>query len=212
MNQKMRMAACVAGTAVALVLSGCATDGNQSAPAAAAPAAKTATPASAPAPAPASAAATAPTAKEFFIVLPESGRIHAFGDTGNYFDYLANGEVMLTRTQIGVGPKGETVVFGITKDDVKKNQPSQAELVYQDKLAAAENFHGEVFKNGRYYVFGNLKDMKAFAAFGEVPYSFTDIGAGPKGETLVWVMNKDSYKKGRPLATIERFKQLRAAK
>lgn len=210
MNQKMRMAACVAGTAVALVLGGCAADGNQPAPAAAAPAAKPAAPAAAAAPA--STAATAPTAREFFIVLPESGRIHAFGDTRNYFDYLANGEVMLTRTQIGVGPKGETVVFGITKDDVKKNQPSQAELVYQDKLPAAEDFHGEVFKNGRYYVFGDLKDMKAFAAFGEVPYSFTDIGAGPKGETLVWVMNKDSYKKGRPLATIERFKQLRAAK
>jgi hypothetical protein len=60
-------------------------------------------------------------------------------------------------------------------------------------------------------VFGDLKDMMAFTAYGEVPYSYTDIGAGPKGETLVWVMNKDSYKKGRPASTIERFRNLRAA-
>lgn len=206
MKQKLRMAALLAGTAAALALTGCATDMNQAAPAAAAPAAK---PAAAPV---AEKTAAAPTAKEFFIILPESGRIHAFGDTKNYLQFLATGEVALTRTQIGAGPKGETIVYGITKDDVKKNQPSLGELIYQDKLPAAAEFHGEVFKNGRFYVFGDLKDMKAFAAFGEVPYSYTDIGAGPKGETLVWVMNKNSYKKGRPAATIERFQQLRAAK
>lgn len=206
MKQKLRMAALLAGTAAALALTGCATDMNQAAPAAAAAAAK---PAAAPA---AEKTAAAPTAKEFFIILPESGRIHAFGDTRNYLQFLATGEVALTRTQIGAGPKGETIVYGITKDDVKKNQPSLGELIYQDKLPAAAEFHGEVFKNGRFYVFGDLKDMKAFAAFGEVPYSYTDIGAGPKGETLVWVMNKNSYKKGRPAATIERFQQLRAAK
>lgn len=206
MKQKLRMAALLAGTAAALALTGCATDMNQAAPAATAPAAK---PAAAPV---AEKTAAAPTAKEFFIILPESGRIHAFGDTKNYLQFLATGEVALTRTQIGAGPKGETIVYGITKDDVKKNQPSLGELIYQDKLPAAAEFHGEVFKNGRFYVFGDLKDMKAFAAFGEVPYSYTDIGAGPKGETLVWVMNKNSYKKGRPAATIERFQQLRAAK
>lgn len=206
MKQKMRMTALLAGTAAVLALSGCATDMKQTAPAAA-PAAKPAA-----APVAEKAAAAAPTAKEFFIILPESGRIHAFGDTRNYLQFLATGEVALTRTQIGVGPKGETIVYGITGDDVKKNQASLGELVYQDKLPAGEDFHGEVFKNGRFYVFGDLKDMKAFASFGEVPYSYTDIGAGPKGETLVWVMNKDSYKKGRPLATIERFKQIRAAK
>jgi len=206
MKQKLRMAALLAGTATALALTGCATDMNQAAPAAAAPAAK---PAAAPV---TEKTAAAPTAKEFFIILPESGRIHAFGDTKNYLQFLATGEVALTRTQIGAGPKGETIVYGITKDDVKKNQPSLGELIYQDKLPAADDFHGEVFKNGRFYVFGDLKDMKAFTAFGEVPYSYTDIGAGPKGETLVWVMNKNSYKKGRPAATIERFQQLRAAK
>lgn len=151
-------------------------------------------------------------ASEYFAVMPEDGRLYVFGDTKNYFGFLAHKEVPLTRTRIGAGPGGRTLVFGITNDDVKKNAPSRGEMLYDGKLPQAAGFHGEVFKDGRYYVFGELKDMKEFVSFGEVPYSYTDIGAGPDGATLVWVMNKGSIKKGRPTATMERFKSLRAGK
>lgn len=195
-------------SAVVLGLSACATQ-------APAPVAKPAAAAPAPVAAPTAAAtpmaAVAAEAKEFYVALPKDGRIYAFGDTKNYFDYLAHGEVTLTRTRIGEGPGGKTLVFGITPDDVKKNQPSLGELVMGGKLPQVGEFYGEVFKDGRYYLFGELKDMQAYTAFGEVPYSFTDIGAGPKGETLVYVMNKDSYKQGRPTARMERFKSLRMA-
>jgi hypothetical protein len=154
-------------------------------------------------------AAAAAAAQVFFAVLPESGRIHAFGDTKNYFDFLSHGEVTLTRTQIGAGPGGRTVVYGITGDDVKANKPSMGELVMAGSVAPAADFHGEVLKDGRFYVFGDLKDMQNFLAFGEVPYSYTDIGAGPRGETLVYVMNKESYAKGKPTDRTERFKSLR---
>lgn len=154
--------------------------------------------------------ASAGTAKEYFVVLPEDGRYYAFGDLKTYFSYLAHGEVALTRSKIGVGPTGNTVVFGITADDVKNNTPSLGEQVFEGKLSGGADFYGEVFKDGRYYVFDDLKDLLAFAAFGEVPYSYTDIGTGPKGESLVWVMNKDSYAKGRPTGRIDRFKAIRA--
>jgi hypothetical protein len=190
MKQGMRMGALATGLAVALALGGCAADMKHGH---------------------AVATAEQPMAKEFFVVLPENGRLYAFGDTRNYFDFLNHGEVALTRTHIGAGPDGKTIVYGITKDDVKQNRPSLAEQVWAGKLAPAPDFHGEVFKDGRYYVFGNLKDMLDFTAFGEVPYSYTDIGAAADGRTLVWVMNKESYKKGRPVATIERYKALRAS-
>lgn len=199
MKHTLRLASLSAATLAALVISGCA------APAAAPPAA------AAPKAAPASPVAAPMEAKEFYSVLKD-GRIYAFGDTKNYFDFLSHGEVTLTRTKIGTGPGGATVVYGITSEDVKTNTPSMGERIMEAKLPAAANFHGEVFKDGRYYVFPELKDMMPFIAFGEVPYSFTDIGAGPKGETLVWVMNSTSIKTGRPLATMERFKALRAAK
>jgi hypothetical protein len=164
-------------------------------------------------PAPATRAETAPVAAapvELFAVLPESGRVHAFGDTKNYFDFLAHGEVMLTRTQVGAGPGGKTLVYGITSADVKDNKPSRGEQIMGGSLPAGSGFYGEVYKGGRFYLFGELKDMKDYMAFGEVPYSFTDVGAGPKGETIVMVMNKDSYKKGKPTDRMARFKALRA--
>ncbi|MDM7456021.1 MAG: hypothetical protein P3W97_001830 [Tepidimonas sp.] len=154
-------------------------------------------------------AASTAQAREFYVVLPEDGRYYAFGTFKLYQDYLAHGEVPLTRTRIGAGPNGRTVVFAITNDDVKRGQASVPEQVFDGKLGAAADFYGEVFKDGRYYVFDELKDLMDFAAFGEVPYSFTDIGAGPNGATVVWVMNKTSYAKGRPAARIERFKRLR---
>ena len=166
-------------------------------------------PATVRAPAPASAPAASMASDELYVVLPENGRVYAFGDTKNYFDFMKHGEVVLTRTQIGAGPGGKTLVYGITKADVKANRPSRGEEILQGKTPPAGPFYGEAFKSGRYYLFGDLKDMKDFTAFGEVPYSYTEIGAGPNGETLVHVMNKKSYAKGKPVERVERFKALR---
>lgn len=175
-----------------------------------------------PAPAPKAAAAPMATAvpmaaapaaagpAELFMVLPESGRVHAFGDTKNYFDFKQHGENVLTRTKIGEGPGGKTLVFGITADDVKANKPSRGEQILTGAIPAGDAFYGEIFRGGRYFLFGSLKDMTDYAAFGEVPYSYTDIGAGPKGETIVMVMNKDSYAKGKPNARMVRFKTVHA--
>ena len=193
--------------AVALVAAGCATAPDPaSAPVVAeAPAPKPGTPPSPNAP------AAAPGTTELYVVLPASGRIHAFGDLRNYADFLAHGEVALTRTAIGAGPGGKTIVYGITADDVKANQPSRAEQILSASAPAPAAFYGEVFRDGRFFLFGSLKDMTDFAAFGEVPYSYTDVGAGPKGETLVSVMNKDSYAQGKPADRLNRFKALRSA-
>jgi hypothetical protein len=191
----------VALIASALVLGGCA--GTPAAPASQAPKPMATTEATVTQPSAA--------ARELFVVLPEDERIYAFGDTKNYFQYLEHAEVALTRTRIGDGPGGRTLVFGITNDDVKANAPSVAERVLDKKLPAAPDFYGEVFKDGRFYVFHTLKDMNDFIEHGEVALAFTDIGAGPNGASIVWVMNKESMAKGRPTATMERFKAIRVA-
>jgi len=200
--------------ALATLAAGCATDPVPATKPAAASATSAAPAAQATSAAPAAQAAQAEPAAaapvELFVVLPDTGRVHAFGDTKNYFDFLAHGEVALTRTQIGTGPGGKTLVFGITGDDVKANKPSRAEQIMSGAIPATGPFYGEAFKSGRYYLFGSMKDMNDFTAFGEVPYSYTEIGAGPKGESLVMVMNKDSYAKGKPMDRMARFKALRA--
>ena len=98
----------------------------------------------------------------------------------------------------------------ITADDVKANKPSRGEQILSGAIPSGDTFYGEILRGGRYFLFGSLKDMTDFAAFGEVPYSYTDIGAGPKGETIVMVMNKDSYPKGKPMERMDRFKTIRA--
>ncbi|TSE35274.1 hypothetical protein [Tepidimonas charontis] len=188
------------GLVAVVALAGCAT---QSQPAAKAAAPAAAAPAAAPAP------QAAAEVREFYVVLPEDGRYYAFGDFKVYQSYLTHGEVALTRTRIGAGPNGMTLVFGITNDDVKKESPSAGELAYDGKVPVAKDFYGEVFKDGRYYVFDDLAQLKDFASHGEVPYSFTDIGVGPNGASLVWVMNAQSVKEGKPQGRMQRFQALR---
>lgn len=148
-----------------------------------------------------------------FAAMPEDGRLYYFTDHKLYLTFLGTDEVALRQTRIGAGPEGKTVVFGLTNDDVKAKQPSLAEKLFDGAVKANEkDFYGEVFKDGRYYVFGSHHDMHEFIKSGEVPYSVTDIGAGPKGETLVWVLNKNTIKGGRPASHVARFKALHSMK
>jgi hypothetical protein len=167
-----------------------------------------------PAPAPAAAAAAPATAAKmyYFMVMPEDGRLYLFGDPKNYLAYREHNEVPLTRTRVGAGPQGQTLVFGITNDDVKANRPSAAEMIFDKKTPLKDPFYGEVVKDGRYHVFGSAKDFQDFLAHNEITYTFSTIGEGPKGESVIYALNKDTVKQGRPTALIEQFKALRAGK
>ena len=191
----------MAAAAASAVMTACAT-----APATApAPAVKAA-------PAPAAAAPAASSKMYYFMVMPEDGRLYLFGDPKNYLAYREHNEVPLTRSRIGVGPQGQTVVFGITNDDVKANRPSAAEMIFDKKVELKDPFYGEVVKDGRYHVFGSAKDFKDFLEHNEITYTFALIGEGPKGSSVIYALNKDTVKQGRPTAMIEEFKALRAGK
>ena len=181
----------------AVLLAGCATS-TPPAASASAPVAST------------HATATAPV--QYFAVLPEDERYYLFGDAQLYLSYLKHGEVALTRTRIGASPTQTTVVFGMTNADAKSSKPLAAEILFDGKATTTSPFYGEVFKDGRYYVFNEYKDMTTFLEHGEAALTFTDIGAGPDGATQVWVMNNVTMKKGRPLETMAMFKAIRAAK
>lgn len=184
------------------VMSGCATQSNtakapESKPAITAPAAQPAT------------AST----QNYFLVFHENGRIYPIADAQNYLAFLDVGELIYTRTRVGTGPEGETVVFGIQKkeaDDLSK--PSLAEQFYDGKKEVAGPFYGEVMRDGRFYVFGEWQDFRDYLDHKEVTFTFTEIGTGPKGETVIYALNKKTKDEGRPVALIESFKQLRQIK
>jgi hypothetical protein len=184
------------------VMSGCATQSN-TAQAPSKPAA-TATAAVQP--------ATAPT-QHYFLVFHENGRIYPIADAKNYLAFLDVDELIYTRTRIGAGPAGETIVFGIEKAESKDlAKPSVAEQLYDGKMKVSGPFYGEVLKDGRFHVFGNWQDFKDYLVNKEITYTFTEVGSGPKGETVIYAMNKQTSKEGRPVALIEAFKQFHQAR
>jgi hypothetical protein len=176
------------------VLGGCAS--NQ----ASTPAAKVET-------TPAVAKTEAPAQKQtYFLVYHENGRIYAMTDSKIYMNFLNTDEVPLTRTRIGAGPDGETVIFGITKADSKDlTKPTVAEDVFDGRAKVVGDFYGEVLRNGRFHVFGSWKDFQDYLAHKEITFTYTEIGTGPKGETVIYALNSVTKKQGRPVALVEQF-------
>jgi hypothetical protein len=195
------------------VMSGCATQSNTAKAPESKPAAATTAAVAAPA-APATAAqpVAAPT-QHYFLVFHENGRIYPIADAKNYLAFLDVNELIYTRTRVGEGPAGETLVFGIEKKEADDlNKPAKAELLYDGKMDVSGPFYGEVVKDGRFHVFGTWQDFKDYLVNKEITYTFTEVGTGPKGETVIYAMNKKTSADGRPVALIESFKKFHSIK
>ncbi|OOV88347.1 hypothetical protein [Oceanospirillum linum] len=143
-------------------------------------------------------------AKALYEVHHDDGRIYFFYDKSTYAHFLQHGETPYAFKRIASGPNGETLVFGLNGKDKKKRSGVESVDMYDGKLKP-DAFYGEMRAEGRIYVFSTLEDMQNVRATGETPYRFTQIGDGPNGETIVYVLN-NSNKKQRPDALIAQFK------
>ena len=150
-------------------------------------------------------AAAANTVNEIYEV-HDDGRIYAFYDRALYKEYMQLGETAYRLTQIGTGPNGETVVYGLTKKDKKKGVDTPAAKLFAGKAQQGENFYAEMIRHGRIYVFDQFADMATVRQFGHPNFFYTEIGSGPKGETVVYVLNSKSKKK-KPVDLIAEFKK-----
>ncbi|MEA3404411.1 MAG: hypothetical protein U9R28_01580 [Pseudomonadota bacterium] len=142
---------------------------------------------------------------EDLYVVYHDGRMNVFYDAKLYKGFMEVGETAYRKTFIGSGPKGETVMYGLTKGDKKKLTGIPSIEMMEGRLPAAENFYGEIRDEGRINVFDDWKLFQKYMSNGEVPYRLTDIGAGPKGETVVYALTKETKKK-RPEALMAKFK------
>jgi hypothetical protein len=146
---------------------------------------------------------------EDLYVVYQDGRMNVFYDADLYKGFLQLGETSFRKTFIGAGPKGETLMYGLTKADKKNLTGIPSIEMMEGRLVAADDFYGEIIAEGRINVFDDWKLFQMFMAHGEVPFRLTDIGAGPKGETVVYALTKETKKK-RPEALIAKFKAFRA--
>lgn len=140
-----------------------------------------------------------------FYQVHQEGRIYIFDDFATYHDFMKVGETPFRLTRIGAGPNGETVVFGLSGKDKSMSSGQGSVDLYDGKTEGiGEGFYGEIIKDGRIYVFGEWQDLKAFQTVGEAPLRYTQIGAGPKGETVVYVLNEHNKEK-KPDSLINEF-------
>jgi len=99
---------------------------------------------------------------DYYQVYKE-GRIYIFDDFKTYQSFNAVGETAYRLTRIGAGPNGETIVFGLRKQDKKMRKGIGSVDLYDGKtVAIADGFYGEVVKDGRIYVFNQWADLKSF--------------------------------------------------
>lgn len=136
----------------------------------------------------------------------KDGRIYSFYDRALYKEFLEMGHTAYMFNRIGAGPNGETMVYGLTGADKKKRSGIPSVEMHDGKLQP-EAFYGETVLDGRIYVFDSLQEMAAVRSHHEAAYRLTDIGAGPHGETVVYVLTS-SNKKKRPEALIAKFKEM----
>lgn len=143
--------------------------------------------------------------QSLYEVHHDDGRIYFFYDETTYRNFLEHGHTPYAFKRIASGPDGETLVFALTGEDKKKRSGVASVEMYDGDLKP-EHFYGEMRMEGRIYVFSTLEDMKDVRMTGEAPYRFTQIGEGPNGETVVYVLNS-SNKKQRPDALIAQFEK-----
>ncbi len=136
----------------------------------------------------------------------KDGRIYIFYDQELYHDFIKTGHTAYMFSRIGSGPKGETMVFALTGEDKKKREGIPSVDII-DGLKTPAAFYGETINDGRIYVFGSYDIMADFRKTGEATYRFTDIGAGPNGQTVVYVLSKKESKK-KPEALMALFKKM----
>lgn len=142
-----------------------------------------------------------------YYEVEREGRLYVFDDAGTFREFLEVGETSFRKVRIGAGPKGETVVFGLSAADKKKSSGIASIDMFDGRLAGAADFYAELHRHGRIYVFDRWEDLQAVKRTGHPALMYTVIGGGPKGETIVCVLNEHN-KKHKPLALIARFNAL----
>lgn len=88
-----------------------------------------------------------------------------------------------------------------SETNAKADTSSTEVSVQQQALKNNQLF--EVHKDGRIYVFYDFAAYKEFVKLGHTPFVLTKIGAGPKGETLVYSLTSEDKKKREGIPSVE---------
>ena len=131
-------------------------------------------------------------------------KFYLFDDYTVYRDFLVSGKAPVMR-ELGEKDKwGQSVVLALGADqqDTPLEQISAYQF-YRVALPSAWPFYGELRQDDVIYVFRRAGDMTETNSLGEPIFRYTDIGGGPNGERVVYVLAKEEKL---PEDTVKTFK------
>jgi len=130
-----------------------------------------------------------------FFVYDYMDRHYVVGSEEMSKKFAAHGHLPYTKTILGAGPHGETVVYEVAKKDPSLAERLMATYEKTPFLVESKGDDYTVYKYmNRLYVVGSKESSEKFAAHGHMPYAKTVLGAGPAGETVVFEINKKDPK------------------
>ena len=135
-----------------------------------------------------------------YMEVMHDGRIYVLGSEESAAGFKDTHHLPYTQTMIGEGPRGETVVVEVSKSDPGL-QKRLWKAFKEKNLYYAEEEH-----DGRFIVIGSAVTHLKFLNTKHLPYTKTLIGAGKKGETLVFEVDKNN-----PVLTDRLIRQYQAA-
>jgi len=122
-----------------------------------------------------------------YFEFEHDGRLFVLGDPSAVAEFVRNPKIPASRTLVGWGPRGETVVFQIDRGDgslyarLLEGFESRVRILTWDFEAA----YFEFLFAGRYYVLGSEAGARGFESSPHLSVARTYVGAGPGGRTVV---------------------------
>ncbi|MBU2646637.1 hypothetical protein KKI24_18150 [bacterium] len=124
---------------------------------------------------------------EDYFVWKYHNRLFVIGDPETSANFQKMHHLPLTKTVLGAGPSGETVVFEVNKKDDAFADRLKERFENTPFLMETEGDDYNVWQyQGRIFVIGNKNTNEKFKALHHLPYTKTILGAGPRGETVVF--------------------------
>ncbi|MCB9919831.1 MAG: hypothetical protein H6832_15620 [Planctomycetes bacterium] len=111
--------------------------------------------------------------------IEHEGRIFIIGTEAGAASFAANKMLPFTKSMIGEGPKGETVIVEATQSGT-----DLADRLWK-QWSVEHVFYAERERDGRIYVLGTRASLAKFENGDDLTYTRTLIGEGPKGETII---------------------------
>ena len=131
-------------------------------------------------------ASSSTSSKDPYTEIKKDGRIYLIGKAETVEAFKKTHHLPYTKTFIGQGPMGETVVVEVCKED--NEFANKIWKAYSDKNLS----YFEMDHKGRTYVFGSPSSMQKFKQTHHMALTKTFIAQGAKGQTVVVEVCKEN--------------------